>query len=95
VIVALTTQNKVLLGGMGAIFIAFALASAFVIPRYRPDFPGRSVGLFSAICVVLFVAMMLSVEFFAVEEEEATWRPASSSSCSEGSRTVRANTRSS
>jgi uncharacterized cupredoxin-like copper-binding protein len=71
VIVALTTTNKVLLGGMGAIFIVFALASAFLIPRFRPDFPGRRVGLFSLACVALFVAMMLSVEFFAVEDEEA------------------------
>jgi cytochrome c6 len=71
VIVALTTENRILLGGMAAIFIAFALSSAFLIPRYRPDFPGRGVGYFVIACAVLFGAMMLSVEYFAVEEEEA------------------------
>ena len=83
-VVALTSENKILLGGMGAIFIVFALASAFVIPRYRPDFPGRRVGLFSAVCVALFVAMMLSVEFFAVEEEEAHGGTAGEVSSEEG-----------
>jgi uncharacterized cupredoxin-like copper-binding protein len=71
VILALTTEHKVLLAGMGAIFIAFALGSALVVPRIRPDFPGeRGRRPFVVASIVLFVAMMLAVEFFAVEEEE-------------------------
>lgn len=67
---AVSTQNKILLGGTAAIFIAFALVSSFVLPRRNPNFPSHQMPLFLAATVVLFVAMMLAVEFFAVEEEE-------------------------
>jgi hypothetical protein len=70
VLAAVSTQNKILLGGMAAIFIAFALASSFVLPRRDPNFPGRNRNLFLLITAILFVAMLLAVEFFAVEEEE-------------------------
>ena len=67
---AVSTQNKILLGGMAAIFIAFALVSSLVLPRRDPTFPGYRLPLFLTFTVVLFVGMMLAVEFFAVEEEE-------------------------
>jgi hypothetical protein len=70
VLAAVSTQNKILLGGMAAIFIAFALVSSFVLPKREPEFPGRRLPLFLTATVVLFVGMMLAVEFFAVEEEE-------------------------
>ena len=67
---AVSTQNKILLGGMAAIFIAFSLISSFVLPRRNPNFPGYRLPLFLTVTTVLFVAMLLAVEFFAVEEEE-------------------------
>ena len=67
---AVSTQNKVLLGGMAAIFIVFALVSSFVLPRREPNYPGRRLGLFLGVTVVLWVAMLAAVELFAVEEEE-------------------------
>lgn len=70
-IVALTTENQIFLGGTALVFIVFALASAFLIPRYWPDYPGRRMGLFVVVCIALFVAMMAAVELFAVEEEAA------------------------
>jgi hypothetical protein len=70
VLAAVSTQNKILLGGMGLIFIVFALLSSFVLPRRDPEFPGDRRGLFYAVTAVLFVCMLLAVEFFAVEEEE-------------------------
>lgn len=70
VLAAVSTQNKILLGGMAAIFIGFALLSSFVLPRRNPNFPGHRLGLFLTITVVLFAGMMLAVELFAVEEEE-------------------------
>jgi hypothetical protein len=70
VLVAVSTQNKILLGGMGAIFITFSLLSSFYFPRRNPNFPGRQRNLFLLITGILFVAMLLAVEFFAVEEEE-------------------------
>jgi cytochrome c2 len=72
-VAGLQTSHAIALGVVAGIFIAFALLSSLVIPRYRPDFPGEK-GLkpFLAVAVVLFVAMLLAVEFFAAEPTEAT-----------------------
>ena len=67
---AITTQNKLLLGGMAAIFIAFALVSSFWLPSRNPNFPGKNRTTFLLVTGVLFVGMLLAVELFAVEEEE-------------------------
>ena len=69
---ALSTEHKIgMLVAAGA-FIVFALASSFVFPRYWPQFPGsRGLTAFVVGSLALFVAMLLAVEFFAVEEEEA------------------------
>src|SRR4051794_13786851 len=58
IILALSTANKIVVGGMAAIFIAFALVSAFVIPRRNPNFPNRKVGLYVLGAGGLFVAMI-------------------------------------
>lgn len=70
-LLGLTAGQKFVLAGTAAIFMAFSLVSALVIPRYRPDFPGRD-GLraFVGVTLVLFVLMLAAVEFFAVEDEE-------------------------
>ena len=67
---AVSTQNKVLLGGMAMIFIVFSLVSSFVMPRRDPNVPGERRNLVIGVTAVLFVAMLLAVELFAVEEEE-------------------------
>ena len=72
---AVSTENKLLLGGMAAIFIAFSLLSSFYFPRRDPTFPGRRRNLFLLITGVLFVCMLLAVEFFAVESEEHEGEP--------------------
>ena len=43
------------------VFIAFALIVALVIPRSRPDFPAKWLGVFVAVCIGLFVAQMGAV----------------------------------
>jgi mono/diheme cytochrome c family protein len=71
VLLGLTTDQKVGLAGTAVIFIVFALVSALLIPRYRPDFPGRrGLGLFIVLTAILTVAMLGAVEVWAVEEEE-------------------------
>ena len=55
---------------VAAVFIAFALISAMVVPRYRPNFPGRSLPLFLFITVALFVAQLTAVLIFGAESEE-------------------------
>ena len=69
---ALTTGQEVGLAVFAAIFIAFALASSFLMPRRDPDFPGRRLGLFVGASVVLFLAMMTAVLVFARESEGET-----------------------
>jgi len=50
---------------VAAIFIAFALVSSFVVPRYKPDFPGPSgLSVFAIASVVLFLLMVGAVNFF-------------------------------
>jgi mono/diheme cytochrome c family protein len=71
VLVALTTNQKLGLGGTAAVFIAFALISALLIPRGRPDFPGRKgLPLFIIFTVILTIAMLGAVEVFAKESHE-------------------------
>ncbi len=71
VLVALSSGHKVGLLVAAAIFIAFALASSFLLPRYRPDYPGARLGLFVLASLVLFVGMLTAVEVFGKEDEEA------------------------
>ena len=71
-LLGLTTDQKLGLGGTAAVFIAFALITALLIPRYRPDFPGRKgVGLFVVVTLLLTVAMLGAVVVFAAEDEGA------------------------
>jgi MFS-type transporter involved in bile tolerance (Atg22 family) len=67
---ALTTSHKVGLLVFAIIFVVFALLSAVVIPRFRPNFPGRALPLFLVACVVLFIAMFTAVLIFGAETEE-------------------------
>jgi len=69
VLAAVSTEHKLLLGGMAAIFIAFSLLSSFYFPRRDPNFPGRRRNAFLLVTVILFFGMLTAVELFAVEEE--------------------------
>jgi mono/diheme cytochrome c family protein len=74
---ALSTGHKIGLVVAAAVFIGFALASALVIPRRQPGFPGRRVGLFVLVTLLLLAGMMAAVFVFGKEEEsEAQEAPA-------------------
>ena len=61
----LSTGNEIALIVVAAIFIAFALVSSFLVPRYKPDFPGPSgLSVFAIASVVMFVLMIAAVNFF-------------------------------
>ena len=75
VVLALSTGQELGLLAMAAVFIAFALASAFLFPRARPDFPGKQgVRWFSILSLVLMVAMLAAVFALAREPEESEAR---------------------
>jgi cytochrome c551/c552 len=89
VIAALSTGHKVGLLAVGAVFIVFALVSAFVLPRRNPDFPGDRMKLFVGATVALFVAMLAAVVIFGSEpkekrEGETTTQPTATAPASSG-----------
>jgi NADH:ubiquinone oxidoreductase subunit 3 (subunit A) len=69
VLAALSTAHKLGLGLSGLAFIAFALVSAMLVPRTRPDFPGRRLGWYVFVSVLFFVGMMCAVFFFGKEKK--------------------------
>ena len=66
---ALSTAHKLGLGLSGLAFVAFALVSAMLVPRYRPQFPGRRLGWFVFVAVLFFAGMMCAVVFFGKEKK--------------------------
>lgn len=68
----LSTSHKIGLAIVAAIFICFALASAFLAPRRWPDFPGKQgMSVYVIACLVCFAGMMSAVYFFGKEAPEA------------------------
>ncbi len=68
--VALSTGHEVGLGVTALVFILFALASSFLFPRFRPDYPGRGLLAFIVVAFVFFFGMLTAVEIFGAEEEQ-------------------------
>ena len=64
---ALSTGHEVGLAVTAAAFIAFALASSFLFPRFRPNYPGGGLLAFIVICFVFFFGMLAAVENFGAE----------------------------
>ena len=61
----LSTGHEIGLIVVAAMFIAFALASSFLVPRYKPDFPGPTgMSVFVIASIVLFGLMVAAVNFF-------------------------------
>jgi mono/diheme cytochrome c family protein len=70
-LLALSGGQKLGILLVAGLFIGFALASSFLFPRSRPDFPGhRGLKLFVALTLVLFVSMLTAVAVLARESEE-------------------------
>jgi uncharacterized cupredoxin-like copper-binding protein len=69
-VLALSTGHQVGLAVTAAAFIAFALASSFLFPRFRPQYPGGGLLAFIVVSFVFFFGMLAAVEVFGVEESE-------------------------
>jgi mono/diheme cytochrome c family protein len=70
VLAGLATSHKIGIAVVAGVFIAFALASSFLIPAWRPNFPGKQVGLFVAVTVLLTAGMLGAVIALAKEPKE-------------------------
>jgi cytochrome c553 len=66
------TGGEIVLIVVGGVFIALALLASMVIPRSRPNFPGRSVGWFVLGTIILFAAMLTAVVISTGSEEEGS-----------------------
>jgi len=55
-------RNDVILGIAAALLVAFALVASIVIPRKRPDFPAKHLGLLLLVGALLIVGMLTAVE---------------------------------
>jgi mono/diheme cytochrome c family protein len=70
VLSALSTGHKTAILIVAAVFIVFALCSSFVFSKMNPNFPGRRLVLFVAVCVLLTAAMLGAVIALAGEPPE-------------------------
>ena len=61
---ALSTGHKLGLGLSGAAFAVFSLIVSMLVPRRWPQFPGRGLPIFLAVCVIFFLGMLAAVEIF-------------------------------
>lgn len=68
---ALSTGHMVGLAVTAGAFIAFALASAFLFPHFRPQYPGNGLPAFIVVCFVFFFGMLTAVEVFGAESGSA------------------------
>jgi plastocyanin len=69
-LLALSTGHKVGLAVVAGAFILFALGVSFLLPRYRPSFPGRGLPAFIIVSLLFFFGMLTAVEVFGAESEE-------------------------
>ena len=66
---ALSTGHEIGLGVTALVFILFALASSFLFPRFRPDYPGNGLLAFIVVAFVFFFGMLTAVEVFGAESK--------------------------
>ena len=68
---ALSTGHEIGLGVTALVFILFALASSFLFPRFRPDYPGHGLLAFIVVAFVFFFGMLTAVEVFGAESKHS------------------------
>jgi uncharacterized cupredoxin-like copper-binding protein len=68
-LLGLSTGHKVGLALAAAGFAGFSLIVSMLVPRWRPQFPGRGLPLFLVVCVLMFFGMLTAVEIFGKESK--------------------------
>ena len=56
------SRNDVILGVAAAVLVVFSLVVSIVIPRRDPGFPGKNIGIFTAVAISLVVIVLATVE---------------------------------
>jgi sulfite dehydrogenase len=68
-LLTITTTGKVVLLLVAGTFITFSLLVSMVIPRRRPEFPGKRLPAFVAVCALLFGAQIAAVAWVTGTQE--------------------------
>jgi uncharacterized cupredoxin-like copper-binding protein len=68
-LLGLSTGHKVGLALAAAGFAGFSLIVSMLVPRWRPQFPGRGLPVFLVVIVLMFLGMLAAVEIFGKESE--------------------------
>lgn len=63
-------RNQIILAVVAAVLIVFSLTVAIVVPRRNPDFPGRKLGAFFLVSLVLVAGMLTTVVVFGEDDAE-------------------------
>jgi uncharacterized cupredoxin-like copper-binding protein len=95
-LLGLSTGHKVGLALAAAGFAIFSLVASMLVPRWRPQFPGRGLPVFLVTCVLLFAGMVTAVLIFGREsggEAEAAAAPSGEAGTSTTATTTTATTR--
>ena len=74
------TRDQIILGLAALVLVVFSLVVSMLVPRWKPDFPGRKLGLFTVVSVLLVIGMLGAVEVFGAEEEHGGETPAAADS---------------
>ena len=64
------TRNEIILGLVVLVLIVYSLVVALVVPRRNPSFPGKSLGLFLGVTVILVAGTLAAVQVVGGEEAE-------------------------
>ena len=89
---ALSTGHEIGLGVTALIFILFALASSFLFPRFRPDYPGHGLLAFIVVAFVFFFGMLTAVEVFGAESKHGEAAAAETTTTQQTTTTARQTT---
>ncbi len=70
-LLSLSAGQKTGIAIVAAAFVVFALASSFLIPKYRPNYPGGAVKLFVLISALFAAGMLTAIVVLGKEKKEA------------------------
>jgi mono/diheme cytochrome c family protein len=69
-------RNQAIIAVVAAVLVVFSLTVSMVVPKRNPGFPGKRLGIFFGITVLLVGGMLATVVVFGSEDAETEATPA-------------------